>query len=46
MKSVVNRLQIKLGTWVSSIALLMAIKSTSNTCMFMTYQPDLPKELQ
>ena len=46
MKNTVNRLFIKVVSWITSIAFIMAFRSVSHTCMFMTYQPDLPEELQ
>lgn len=41
----IMRLVFKLSNFVASIALLLAVTSVSNTCCFMSYQPDLPEEL-
>lgn len=30
----------------ASLALLLALHSVSNTCCFLSYQPDVPEELR
>lgn len=32
--------------WIASMAVLLAITSVQNTCLFMAYQPELPEELK
>lgn len=46
MKNSLNSLLIKIASWITSMALLIAVQSVAHTCMFMTYQPDLPEELR
>lgn len=36
----------KLGRLVASLALLLATYSVNSTCLFMTYQPDIPEKLK
>ena len=41
----VNHTMVKLGTLLASIAMILAVASVGNTCVFMFYQPDVPEEL-
>lgn len=45
MKQLFRKAFFKLGGCVASVAMLLALTSVSNTCMFMVYQPDVPEEL-
>lgn len=45
MKAMVNHTMVKLGTLLASVAMLLAVSSVGNTCLFMFYQPDVPEEL-
>lgn len=36
----------KMGGALASLAMLIAIGSQGATCCFMSYQPEVPKELQ
>lgn len=40
-----NLLQ-KLAVRVAALAMLLAASNVSSTCIFMTYQPDIPCELE
>ena len=40
-----RHLWLKMNQILASTALLLAVYSVSATCMFMIYQPDVPKEL-
>lgn len=46
MKINIQTSLIRFGHVVASIALLLAIHSVNSTCMFMTYQPDIPQRLK
>ncbi len=35
----------KIMSCAASLALMLAINSVSNTCCFLSYQPDIPEEL-
>lgn len=45
MKITLQKLFLKLSGLLACMAMFFAMSSTSNTCMFMLYQPDVPKEL-
>lgn len=45
MKIAIQKLFVKLYGLLACTALFFAMSSTSNTCMFMLYQPDVPDEL-
>lgn len=36
----------KLGHLLASLALLLATYSVNSTCLFMTYQPEVPDKLK
>lgn len=36
----------KLGRLLASLALLLATYSVNSTCLFMTYQPEVPDQLK
>lgn len=46
MKQYIEKVLINLGRLSASAALLIAVYSVNSTCMFMTYQPDVPEELK
>lgn len=46
MKKMIQNAAFKLSGLVASMAFLLAVSSVGNTCVFMTYQPDVPEELQ
>lgn len=46
MKQLFERAVIKVCSLLASIAIFLAVSSVSSTCVFMIYQPNLPKELQ
>lgn len=46
MKVTIGRMFGKILSCTASLALIMAIHSVSTTCCFLSYQPDVPEELQ
>lgn len=46
MKKMIRNVAFKLSGLVASVAFSLAVYSVGNTCVFMTYQPDVPEELQ
>lgn len=46
MKAKIRGLLCKILSGTASLALIMAMNSVSNTCCFLSYQPDVPDELQ
>lgn len=46
MKSIIKSNLIKCGRIFASLALFLAVYSVNSTCMFMTYQPDVPEKLK
>lgn len=46
MRQIIKKVMISLGQLSASVALLIAVYSVNSTCMFMTYQPDIPEELR
>lgn len=46
MKTCINNKLIQFGRLFASIALLLAVYSVNSTCVFMTYQPDVPEKLK
>lgn len=46
MKVKIQRLLCKILSCTASLALIMAMNSVSNTCCFLSYQPDIPEELK
>lgn len=45
MKNMFWKMYVKLGSCMACAALTIAVYSISSTCLFMTYQPDVPEEL-
>ncbi len=45
MKAKTKKLIRKIMSCAASCALMLAINSVSNTCCFLSYQPDVPEEL-
>lgn len=45
MKIITQKALINMGHLFASIAMLLAAYSVNSTCMFMTYQPDVPDKL-
>lgn len=45
MKWKIQKLVIKAMGCAASIALFIAMNSVTNTCCFLSYQPDVPTEL-
>lgn len=45
MKDLIWKTCIRLGSYMACAALSVAVYSVSSTCLFMTYQPDVPEEL-
>ena len=45
MKAKTRNLIRRIMSCAASFALVLAINSVSNTCCFLSYQPDVPKEL-
>lgn len=45
MKQKVRTILFSLSGLVASVALLFATTSVSSTCVFMSYQPNVPEEL-
>lgn len=46
MKAKLNGILFKLSGVIASLALLIAISNVNSTCMFASYQPDIPDELE
>lgn len=46
MKTKIRGLLYKILSCTASLALIMAVNSVSNTCCFLSYQPDIPEDLQ
>lgn len=45
MKGFIQKMATRLGGCMACAALAVAGYSVSSTCLFMTYQPDVPEEL-
>ena len=45
MKVRIHSLFFKILSCTASLALMLAMNSVSNTCCFLSYQPDIPEEL-
>ena len=45
MKLKVRNALVKMSSLAASVAMLLALTSVSSTCIFMSYQPDVPEEL-
>ncbi len=45
MKNKLVNIMRKFGACAASAALLLAVSSLTSTCLFMSYQPDVPEEL-
>lgn len=46
MRQLIKKVIIRLGQLSASAALFIAAYSVNSTCMFMTYQPDVPEKLK
>lgn len=46
MKSRIQQLLSKIPASLAALAILCAISNVNSTCMFLTYQPDVPEELR
>lgn len=46
MRVFAKQLITKWATLFASLALLVAASSVQTTCLFMSYQPDVPEELK
>lgn len=46
MRQIIKKVMISIGQLSASVALLIAVYSVNSTCMFMTYQPDIPEGLR
>lgn len=46
MKTKIYGLLWKILSGTASLALVLALNSVSNTCCFLSYQPDVPEDLQ
>lgn len=46
MKRNIIKILIRFGRLLASIVLLISMHSVNSTCMFMTYQPDIPDSLK
>lgn len=46
MRVFTKQLVMKCATLFASLALLIAAGSVQTTCLFMSYQPDMPDELK
>ena len=46
MKAKTRNLIWRIMSCAASFALVLAINSVSNTCCFLSYQPDVPEELR
>jgi cyclic lactone autoinducer peptide len=45
MKIKLHKILVGLSTFAASLATFVAVRSLSSTCLFLTYQPAIPKEL-
>lgn len=45
MMGLIQKALTRLGGCMACAALAVAVYSVSSTCLFMTYQPDVPEEL-
>lgn len=46
MRARIQWLLSKIPASLAALALLCAVSNVSSTCMFLTYQPDVPEELR
>ena len=46
MKKVMSNVFVKFGTSICALALSLATLSVQTTCLFASYQPDVPSELE
>ncbi len=46
MKAKLNGILFKLSGVIASLALFVAISNVDSTCLFASYQPDVPEELK
>lgn len=46
MKAKINSIILKLSGMVAGLAMLVAIWNANSTCLFVSYQPDVPDELK
>ncbi len=46
MRAKFNKIIFKLSGFVAGLAVLFAISNVNSTCMFASYQPDVPEELK
>lgn len=46
MKIITNKTLINIGHLFACLVMLLAVYSVNSTCMFMTYQPDVPEKLK
>ncbi len=46
MKLQIRGILMKIATSMAALAVLCAVSNVNTTCMFLTYQPDVPEELQ
>lgn len=46
MKTKINKLISMCAALAASLALMIAATGAGNTCVFLTYQPDVPDELK
>lgn len=45
MVACIHRALIKLVSCITTLAILTATFNVNTTCLFMSYQPDIPEEL-
>lgn len=45
MKAKIMNGLVKLAGSVAALAMVCAVSNLSSTCLFLTYQPDVPEEL-
>lgn len=46
MKLRLRKMLAYLSTFAASFAMAIAVQNVSSTCLFLAYQPEVPKELQ
>lgn len=46
MKARIKSMILKLSGMVAGLAMLVAIGNANSTCLFVSYQPDVPEELK
>lgn len=46
MKSTLTSIILKISGLIASLAMVVAVGNVNSTCLFVSYQPDIPDELK